>query len=330
MLQPHDPLLLLLDRYQRDFPLLAAPFALLADECGLSEAQLLLRLRLVQQQGLLARLGAVFAPNTVGASTLAALAVPPAQLDAVAALVSAQPEVNHNYARDHHYNLWFVLAADSRPALDAALARIASLSGLSPLDLPLQREYHIDLGFALGRHGPPRRVRLPAAPCALRLGDREQRLLAALGPGLPLQPQPFLALAAASGLSEQHVRQRLQQWLDDGVIRRFGFVLRHRELGYHANAMCVWQVPAGQRDAIGTQLAADAAVTLCYARPPQGPHWPYNLFCMVHARSRDEAAAHYRRLNADYGLHAMPSAMLLSTRRYTQRGARYQQGLLTP
>jgi len=155
MLQPHDPLLQLLDRYQRDFPLLASPFGFLAAECGLSEAQLLLRLRLVQEQGLLARLGAVFAPNTVGASTLAALAVPPAQLDAVAALVSAQPEVNHNYEREpaglDDFNLWFVLTAADAAALDAAIARIESATGLTVMRLPLEREYHIDLGFRL--HG---------------------------------------------------------------------------------------------------------------------------------------------------------------------------------
>ncbi|WP_217450764.1 Lrp/AsnC family transcriptional regulator [Vogesella oryzae] len=320
-LQMHDPLLRLLDRYQRDFPLQSAPFALLAAECGLPEPTLLLRLQQARASGLLSRIGAVFAPNSVGASTLAALAVPPERLDEVAAQVSRQPEVNHNYARDHHYNLWFVLTAASRAGIDAALAQIAADTGLAPLDLPLQREYHIDLGFALGDDGPSRRpTRTPAAP---PLDAADRRLVAALGDGLALLPCPFLPLAAASGLAEAEVRQRLQAWVDGGVIRRFGFVLRHHELGFRANAMCVWQVPAGERDAIGARLATDPAVTLCYARPPRGEAWPYNLFCMIHARDAATVHGEAQRLSQAHGLAAMPQAVLVSTRRYTQRGARY-------
>ncbi|SCK19354.1 Lrp/AsnC family transcriptional regulator [Vogesella sp. LIG4] len=318
-----DPFLRLLDRYQRDFPLQSAPFALLAAECGLPESVLLLRLQQARDDGLISRIGAVFAPNTVGASTLAALAVPPARLDEVAALVSSLPQVNHNYARDHHYNLWFVLAAPDRAGIVAALARIAELTGLVPLDLPLEREYHIDLGFALGEQGPSRRVTVSPPPPALDEADR--RLISALGDGLPLLPCPFLPLAAASGLAEQAVRERLQDWETSGVVRRFGFVLRHHELGFRGNAMCVWQVPAAARDDIGARLAGDAAVSLCYARPPLGPHWPYNLFCMIHTRDADSARREVRRLAEEHLLLHVPQAMLLSTRRYTQRGARYHQ-----
>ncbi|MFC3531015.1 Lrp/AsnC family transcriptional regulator [Vogesella facilis] len=324
MSQPlQDPLLRLLDRYQRDFPLQSAPFALLAAECGLAEPTLLLRLQQARDSGLLSRIGAVFAPNTVGCSTLAALAVPPARLDAVAAQVSSLPQVNHNYARDHHYNLWFVLTAASRGEIDATLAQIAALSGLTPLDLPLEREYHIDLGFALGEHGPARRAtRSPAVP---QLDAADCRLVAALHDGLPLLPCPFLPLAAACGLPEAEVRQRLQGWVLDGVIRRFGFVLRHHELGFRANAMCVWQVPPALRDSFGTRLATDPAVTLCYARPPRGEAWPYNLFCMIHARDAAAVRREAQRLSQAHGLAGLPQALLISTRRYTQRGARYCQ-----
>jgi len=324
MNQPlQDPLLRLLDRYQRDFPLQSAPFALLAEECGVTETTLLLRLQQARDSGLLSRIGAVFAPNTVGASTLAALAVPPARLDAVAAQVSRLPQVNHNYARDHHYNLWFVLTAANRAEIDAALAQIAADTGLAPLDLPLEREYHIDLGFALGESGPARRPTL--SPPAPRLDDADRRLIAALNGGIALQPRPFAPLADACGLAEDVVLQRLQHWVASGVIRRFGFVLRHHELGFRANAMCVWQVPPAARDEIAARLAADPAVTLCYARPPRGEHWPYNLFCMIHARDAASARRELARIANEHALQQLPHAMLLSTRRYTQRGARYQQ-----
>lgn len=316
-----DPLLRLLDRYQRDFPLQPQPFRLLAEEAGMTEPALLTALAQARADGLLGRVGAVFAPNTVGVSTLAALAVPPPRLDEVAARVSRLREVNHNYARDHHYNLWFVLAAPDRAGIDAALAQIAADTGLAPLDLPLEREYHIDLGFALGTGGPSRRPTL--SPPAPRLDDGDRRLIAALNGGIALQPRPFAPLADACGLAEDEVLQRLQGWVASGVIRRFGMVLRHHELGFRANAMCVWQVPPDARDAIGAALAGDPAVTLCYARPAQGAHWPYNLFCMIHARDAASARTEAQRLAASHGLAALPQAVLISTRRYTQRGARY-------
>ena len=159
---------------------------------------------------------------------------------------------------------------------------------------------------------------------------RALQLRRLLETGLPLAARPYRQLAEQIGCSEQQVLEQVEQWQQVGLFRRVGLVLKHRALGFRANAMLVMDIPDEQVDEVGRRLGQAAGVNLCYQRPRRLPQWPYNLFCMVHARSRDEAAAHYRRLNADYGLHAMPSAMLLSTRRYTQRGARYQQGLLTP
>ena len=139
----------LLNDYQRDFPLEPRPFARIADELGLRETDVLALLADLQAGGTVARVGAVVRPNTLGASTLAAMAVPGERLEAVAALVSARPEVNHNYEREHPFNLWFVVAAADRAAVRATLDSIAAETGLPVVDLPLQAAYHIDLGFDL-------------------------------------------------------------------------------------------------------------------------------------------------------------------------------------
>jgi siroheme decarboxylase len=138
-----------LNDYQRDFPLEPRPYARIADELGLPEEEVLARLADLQAGGTLSRIGAVVRPNTVGASTLAAMSVPAGRLEAVAALVSARPEVNHNYEREHAFNLWFVVAAADEAAVRAVLESIAAETGLPVLDLPLQTAYHIDLGFDL-------------------------------------------------------------------------------------------------------------------------------------------------------------------------------------
>jgi DNA-binding Lrp family transcriptional regulator len=139
----------LLDDFQRDLPLTPRPFATLADRLGIGEAEVLERLRRLQEQGAVSRIGAVLTPHRAGWSTLAAISVPEAELDAVAALVSSYAEVNHNYEREHQFNLWFVVTAPSRARVEAVLSEIEARTELPVLDLPLLEAYRLDLGFAL-------------------------------------------------------------------------------------------------------------------------------------------------------------------------------------
>lgn len=139
----------LLNRGQRDFPLTPRPFADLGRELGMTEAETMAAAGRLLEQQIVGRIGAVVRPNTAGASTLAAVAAPLDRVDAVADIISAQPEVNHNYEREHDLNIWFVVAAADRQAVADVLARIGAQTGLEVVDLPLERAYHIDLGFSL-------------------------------------------------------------------------------------------------------------------------------------------------------------------------------------
>jgi siroheme decarboxylase len=139
----------LLQDFQRDLPLVARPYAAMAERLGIGEDEVIARLDRLTSNGAVSRVGAVLRPHTVGASTLAAMAVPPERLDQIAELVSAYGEVNHNYQRDHRLNLWFVVAANSPQAVTDVLDDIARRTGLAVLDLPLEQDFHIDLGFDL-------------------------------------------------------------------------------------------------------------------------------------------------------------------------------------
>jgi DNA-binding Lrp family transcriptional regulator len=139
----------LLDGFQRDFPLTPTPFAAIAERLGTDEATVLDMLGRLQAEGAISRVGAVVAPHRAGWSTLAAMSVPAAHLEEVAALISSFPEVNHNYEREHELNLWFVVAAPSRTAVAAVLSEIVYRTSLEVLDLPLIEAYRLDLGFAL-------------------------------------------------------------------------------------------------------------------------------------------------------------------------------------
>ncbi len=139
----------LLDDFQSGIPLAPRPFALMAEQLGVAEAEVIARLQCLTEAGAVSRVGPVFRPRQVGASTLAAMAVPPERLAEVATLVNGFPEVNHNYEREHDFNLWFVLTAPDQTRLEQVLDEIGRRAGLPVLDLPMLAEYHIDLGFPL-------------------------------------------------------------------------------------------------------------------------------------------------------------------------------------
>lgn len=139
----------LLDGFQRDFPLEPRPYAAIAERLGCGEEVVIDMLRSLRESGLVSRIGPVFAPHRAGASTLAAMAVPPDRLEEVAAMVSGYEEVNHNYEREHRFNLWFVVTAPDSTRVETVLDEIGRRTGLEVLDLPLEQAFHIDLGFPL-------------------------------------------------------------------------------------------------------------------------------------------------------------------------------------
>jgi len=139
----------LLNEYQRGFPLCSSPFQAIAEQQGVTEELVIETLTSLQQRGLISRIGPVFAPRRAGASTLAALSVPDNRLQGVADFVSSFSEVNHNYEREHSYNLWFVVTAADEEHVQQVLDAIQDSTGLPVLNLPLERSFYIDLGFPL-------------------------------------------------------------------------------------------------------------------------------------------------------------------------------------
>lgn len=309
----------LLNEGQRGFPLVERPFQALAERFGVTEAEVLQACAQELQRGAISRIGGVWAPGVGGAALLCAMAVPAERLEAVAANVSAHPGVNHNYEREHRLNLWFVITGTGAESLDQALAAIEADTGLAVVRLKMVRPYRIDLGFDLHR-APEAGAAIQRRPPRVAAADHP--LAALVEAGLPLVAEPFAAWAAKLGSSTAEVLARIQAWQDAGTLRRFGLVVRHHEVGFGANAMTVFDVSDDQVDAFGERLATQPGITLCYRRE-RAPEWPYNLYCMVHGRSRDETLALLHAAIEGAGLQAWPQQVLFSRRRFKQVGARY-------
>ena len=138
-----------LNDFQHDLPLSATPFADMAQQLGVSEDEILSTVSKLQDEGVISRVGPVFTPNRIGVSTLAAMSIPEAELECVARIVSAFAEVNHNYERDHEFNLWFVVTASSEEHLEIVLHEIEQHAEYPLMSLPMLEDYFIDLGFNL-------------------------------------------------------------------------------------------------------------------------------------------------------------------------------------
>jgi DNA-binding Lrp family transcriptional regulator len=313
--------LALLNTWQHGFPLVGEPFAHIAQSLGLGEADVRTAYERLQRAGAISRIGGVFAPGAGGAGLLAAMAVPPERLHAVAATVSAHPGVNHNYEREHSFNLWYVMTGRDAAAVEADMRTLELATGLPALRLRMQRAYRIDLGFDL-RHATavlPMRVQRvaraePIAAADWPLAERVEE-------GLPFLARPFDAWAETVGRPVGDLLHTLQHWLDAGTLKRFGVVVRHHELGFAANAMTVFDVPDHLVDTCGEALACQPGVTLAYRRERAEP-WPYNLYCMVHGTSRDAVQGVIDRVVPAAGLAGHPRSVLFSTRRFKQTGAR--------
>jgi DNA-binding Lrp family transcriptional regulator len=321
----------LLNDYPRDFGLSSTPFAEMAEKNNTDTATILRKIKQLKSKGIIARVGPVFRPNTIGVSTLAAMQVPLNQLKEIAELVNQYAEVNHNYEREHEFNLWFVATASDQQHLKSILRDMEQQTGIAVMSLPLVKEFHIDLGFKMslqGKHSSTAVGKHHASSQTVHLSTQpddliQQQLIAEIQSGLPIVERPYAEIAKKLAINEQEVIRRIDIMLTSGVIRRMGVIVRHRKLGYRSNAMLVWDIPDNKIDQLGRQLSKVDSITLCYQRPRHAPHWNYNLFTMIHGQDRESVEACIDDIVAKYDLEDIDKATLFSKRCFKQRGACY-------
>ena len=307
----------LLNEFQHGFPVCPAPFSVLAGRLGVGEGAVLACLERLRREGRIARVGAVFAPKRVGASTLAAMAVPPEALEAVAHAVNRFPEVNHNYEREHRYNLWFVVTAGSPGRLQATLSAIARAAGYPVTALPMLTEFQPG-------DGQDRRGRaVPEETGMAALDEIGRRLLMILQEGLPLFIRPYSILASRLGCEEDELLERIRHWVAEGVIKRFGIVARRQAADVGDNALWVKDVPDELIGRLGGTLADEASVSLCYERARALPDWPYNLYCILRGPSREGLLATIAGLGERLGLAGYAGEVLFSAHRFKRDGVQY-------
>jgi len=167
--------------------------------------------------------------------------------------------------------------------------------------------------------------RQPLLPPLAEIDDKDEALVLLLQKGLPLTPTPYADIGKKIGMREKDVIGRLTYLNESGIIKRFGVVVRHHELGYRANAMTVWNIADDKISELGACMGGFDFVTLCYRRPRRLPEWPYNLFTMIHGKNREHVLSNVALLVKQCGLNTVKHEVLFSSKRFKQRGALYRK-----
>lgn len=312
---------LLLNRVQKDIPIVARPYRVLAQEVGLSEAEVLAILRDEKAKGVLRQISAIFDTRTLGyQSSLVAVKADPERLDEVAAVVNAHPGVSHNYKRNHDFNLWYTVAVPPESDLAAHVQKLHELSGASLTRLmPTLHLYKIGVEFDMtGKEDWNAKSQPQYTNAQRNLGyqvtDTDRRFVLEFQKDLPLVEEPYAQACAALGMSIEDVAAHAQQMKAAGALRRVSAVFRHQTAGFTFNAMGVWAVPQEEVARVGQRMAEFKAVSHCYLRPTY-PEWPYTIFTMVHGRSKEEAFGKIQAI-ADEVAQGVDHAILYSTKEY--------------
>ncbi len=160
----------------------------------------------------------------------------------------------------------------------------------------------------------------------MTLYDAEREIIAATQDGLPLVPAPYAEIARATGTSEAEVMARLAAMLSRGIVRRIAVAPNHYALGVTANGMSVWDLDDARAEELGATIGALPFVSHCYLRPRALPDWPYNLFAMLHGKSREEVEAGAGKIAALLGDAVRSHDILYSTRILKKTGLRLAGG----
>ena len=283
----------LLNVLQAGLPISSRPFADLAQDLESDEKTVLARLKELKAHGYLRRIGPFFDSAKMGyRGTLVALRVAPEAMESVAKAVNRHVGATHNYEREGRYNLWF--SARRRGAFEPRFAQ----------EVQGQCAVQAELGGVTME----------------KLDEIDRKITRAMQGDFPLVEEPYKEIAAQVGIEEEELLRRLRRLKENGQIRKMGAVLQHRAAGYTSNVLCAWVVPPERMDETARCMCANPAVSHCYDRDT-AEDWPYNVYTMIHAKSREECEAVAAALAAECGLEER--VMLYSVKEWKKTSMRY-------
>ena len=296
----------LLDILQKDFPIVSRPFDAIARTLCITPGEVISRINSLKASNIIRQISAIFDSQAIGYnSALAAFKVCDSRIDQVARDISRHSGVSHCYSRDADYNLWFTITLGPGEDLSKEVESLVRAAAIDDyMFLPAVRVFKIGVFFGISLESDNPAVRSSSQPKGKHLPLSHSQIAAvrALQRDIPIVDRPFASLASLQNLTEQELLERAHYFLEAGMMRRFAAVLRHRRVGYSANAMVCWRVDEQDIERVGRLMAENSAVSHCYQRPISD-QWPYALYTMIHARSDELIAKVISELSASTGIN---------------------------
>jgi DNA-binding Lrp family transcriptional regulator len=335
----------LMYRLQRGLPIVRRPFAEVGTEVGLSEEQVIERIRGYFEEGKARRMGAIFDLRRLGyTSVLCAVAVQQEDLEEVTGKITPHDGVTHCYLRTpdpgldpgpHQVNgktlpnLWFTLSVLGEHFESELSAMREKVAPRQLLVLPAIRRFKINVVFDM-RKKQRQQEEVPALETdqpgtarwdgvAREFTEAEKALVRAMRGNIPVESEPFSAAAREAGWQPAQALDALREWDEAGVLRRVALICRHRRIGFKANGMCTWRVPEDEALETGRALARHPEVTHCYQRVVV-PEFPYNVYAMIHSGAWEDTLALFGELSKELGLE--DGLLFLSTHEYKKTSPR--------
>jgi DNA-binding Lrp family transcriptional regulator len=272
---------------QQGIPVCEKPFAEIAVSLGVNQA--LEQIRRLKKDGIIRRFRAIINHRSLGkASTLAAAHVPEDKLHDVTESVNALSGVSHNYIREHFYNLWFTLQAQTKEEIEDILSGLHKQFSIEFHSLPVVRTFKLNVQFNISDNekSPENKTIPKPKDKATKLNEKEKYILSNLQNEIEIIEKPFSFLCNAE-LEIKEVLRIISKLVEKEVIRRIAAVIDYRQLGFNANVLFACEVPEENIIETGEHLASLQIVSHCYQRKTFD-EWPYNLFAMLHAQNMDE------------------------------------------
>jgi len=296
----------LLYQMQHAFPMNIRPFQTIADKLGSTEDKIINLVKELKESSIIRQTSAIFDTKRLGyKSSLVAFKVAQSDINHAAQIINSHPGVSHNYLRNHDYNIWFTIAVapDSKLGLEKTVEILKEQTAAKDsIILPTLKLFKIKVQMdTTGKKAKKEKVK-KVANKNIELTDKHIALIKELQRDIEITREPFQKSIDKLQISSDEFFKIANELKDAGVMRRFATILNHRKAGFSANAMSVWSVPGDQAEEIGKKLAEFSAVSHCYLRPKY-PNWSYNLFAMVHAKTKEECDALIDEMAKDVGLN---------------------------
>ena len=276
-------------RLQQGLPVCERPFDNIADELGENVENLLEQIRQLKNEGFIRRFRPIINHRALGKSgTLVTAHVPEERLQEVGERINALSGVSHNYLREHFYNLWFTLQAQSDSEIEHILKDLHECFSIEFHHLPVVRTFKLNVRFDITDNKKDTQNKAVSKPKdeTVVLNEDEKNILSKLQNELEITETPFSFLSSENFPIED-VLKIIRRLIERGVIRRIAAVIDYRQVGFTANALFACEVPQEKIIEAGEKLAASELVSHCYERKTfEG--WPYNLFAMMHSKSMEE------------------------------------------